>query len=100
MTSGLLDTSVVIDYQIAARFFANKALLHIHEIPTGAARRVLRALGLFSRARLIFNSRATRDSFAPPAGRAYDVIYNGLDAPASAPAALARTIRSTLAASL
>jgi glycosyltransferase involved in cell wall biosynthesis len=44
---------------------------------------VLRGLALWSGARLIFNSRATLQSFAPPADRAFDVIYNGLDAPAA-----------------
>ena len=77
-----INTSVVLDYQIAARAFPGKALLHVHEIPTGAARAVLRRLALASGAHLIFNSRATRESFAPPAGRAFDVIYNGVDAPA------------------
>jgi glycosyltransferase involved in cell wall biosynthesis len=42
---------------------------------------VFRALALWSGARLVFNSRATRDSFAPPKTRPYDVIYNGLDGP-------------------
>ena len=83
-----VNTSVVLDYQIAARFFPGKTLLHIHEIPTGLARAVLRRLALASGARLIFNSRATRDSFAPPPGRGYDLIYNGLDGP---PAALPTT---------
>jgi glycosyltransferase involved in cell wall biosynthesis len=76
-----INTSVVLDYQIAARAFPNKALLHIHEIPTGLVRKVLRALALFSGARLIFNSRATRDAFACPPNRSYEVIYNGLEAP-------------------
>ncbi|MDE3177531.1 MAG: glycosyltransferase, partial [Pseudomonadota bacterium] len=76
-----INTSVVLDYQIAASRFPGKALLHIHEIPTGLVRTVLRALALASGARLIFNSRATRDSFAPPPACVYDVIYNGLEAP-------------------
>ena len=76
-----INTSVVLDYQIAARAFPGKVLLHIHEIPTGFVRAVLRRLAFASGARLIFNSRATRDSFAPPANRAYDVIYNGVDGP-------------------
>ena len=80
-----INTSVVLDYQIVARLFPEKTLLHIHEIPTGAARALLRGLALGSGARLIFNSRATRDSFAPPPGRPYDVIYNGLEGPAAAP---------------
>ncbi len=83
-----INTSVVLDYQLVARLFPGRALLHIHEIPTGLARAVLRRVALASRARLIFNSRATRDSFAPPPGRDYRVIYNGLDGP---PAALPAT---------
>jgi glycosyltransferase involved in cell wall biosynthesis len=79
-----VNTSVVLDYQIAARLFPEKTLLHIHEIPTGAARTVLRRLALASGAALIFNSRATRDHFDPPPGHAYDVIYNGLDGPPAA----------------
>ena len=78
-----INTSVVLDYQIAARFFPGRSLLHIHEITTGRTRAVFRALALWSGARLVFNSRATRDSFAPPPGCAYDVIYNGVDGPAS-----------------
>ena len=76
-----INTSVVIDHQLVARAFPGKALLHVHEIPTGAARAILRALALASGARLVFNSRATRESFAPPPGRPCDVIYNGLDGP-------------------
>jgi len=76
-----INTSVVLDYQIMARFFPGRCLLHIHEITTGRTRSVFRALALWSGARLVFNSRATRDSFAPPKGRAFDVIYNGIDGP-------------------
>jgi len=76
-----INTSVVLDYQIMARFFPGRCLLHIHEITTGRTRSVFRALALWSGARLVFNSRATRDSFAPPKGRAFDVIYNGIDDP-------------------
>jgi len=79
-----INTSVVLDHQIVARFFPGKALLHIHEIPTGAVRAGLRTLALWSGARLIFNSRATRDSFAPPPRRAFEVIYNGLEGPPQA----------------
>jgi len=79
-----INTSVVLDYQIVARLFRGKALLHIHEIPTGAVRSFLRTLALWSGARLIFNSRATRDSFAPPPRRSFEVIYNGLEGPPQA----------------
>ena len=46
-----INTSVVLDYQIAARAFPGKALLHVHEISTGAVRKALRTLGLWSGAR-------------------------------------------------
>jgi glycosyltransferase involved in cell wall biosynthesis len=77
-----INTSVILDYQTVARFFRAKSLLHIHEIPTGAARKILRAFALWSGAELIFNSNATRDAFVPPPGRRYHVVYNGLPAPA------------------
>jgi glycosyltransferase involved in cell wall biosynthesis len=76
-----INTSVVLDYQIMARFFPGRSLLHIHEITTGRTRAVFRALALWSGARLVFNSRATRDNFAPPKDRPFDVIYNGIDGP-------------------
>ena len=79
-----INTSVVLDYQLAAPAFPGKALLHIHEIPTGLARKLLRGAALWSGARLVFNSRATRDSFSPPPGRAQEIIYNGLDGPPGA----------------
>ncbi len=77
-----INTSVIVDYALAARLVPGRAIQHIHEIPEGATRAVLRRIALWSRARLIFNSRATREAFAPPAGLACDVIYNGVAAPA------------------
>ncbi len=59
-----------------------KALLHIHEIPEGKSRLVFRRLALGSGARLIFNSRATRDAYDPPPGRESRIIYNGVAGPA------------------
>lgn len=77
-----INTSVIVDHVLAARFFPGKALQHIHEIPEGATRRLLRRLVLWGRARLIFNSRATREAFEAPAGHPSDVIYNGVAGPA------------------
>ncbi|KRE02915.1 glycosyl transferase family 1 [Bosea sp. Root670] len=73
-----INTSVIVDHVLAARFFPGKALQHIHEIPEGATRTLLRRLVLWGRARLIFNSRATREAFEPPPGLPSDVIYNGV----------------------
>ena len=77
-----INTSVIVDHVLAARFFPGKALQHIHEIPEGATRRLLRRLVLCGRARLIFNSRATQEAFEAPPGHPADVIYNGVAGPA------------------
>jgi glycosyltransferase involved in cell wall biosynthesis len=77
-----INTSVIVDHVLAARFFPGKALQHIHEIPEGATRTLLRRLVLWGRARLIFNSRATRDAFDAPPDHPSDVIYNGVAGPA------------------
>jgi glycosyltransferase involved in cell wall biosynthesis len=82
-----INTSVVFDYALAARFFTGKTLLHIHEIPEGFARHILRFLALWSGAEIIFNSNATRDAFNLPAGRKTHVVYNGIADP-GAPEAL------------
>ncbi len=77
-----INTSVITDYTLAARFFPGKTVLHIHEIPEGATLRVLRGLALWSGAEVIFNSKATREAFALPAATRSHVIYNGLAGPA------------------
>ncbi|TPN76681.1 glycosyltransferase family 4 protein [Mesorhizobium sp. CU2] len=84
-----VNTSIVVDYALAARLSPRKALLHIHEIPEGILRKVLAGLMRFSRADLIFNSRATRATFGDPPlldarGRRAHVVYNGVAGPAGA----------------
>lgn len=79
-----INTSVIIDYQLAARLVPGKALLHIHEIPSGPIKLVLRGLARWSRAEIIFNSRATKAAFAPVGDNASHVIYNGVSAPQAA----------------
>ena len=76
-----VNTSVIVDYQIASRFFPGKAVLHIHEIPEGPVKAVLRRLARWSGAEVIFNSRATQRAFAPLSEAVSQVIYNGLAAP-------------------
>jgi len=76
-----INTSVIVDHVLAARFFPGKAIQHIHEIPEGATRTLLRRLVLWGRARVIFNSRATREAFEAPPGHPSDVIYNGVAGP-------------------
>ena len=79
-----INTSVVVDYALAARLFKGRVLTHVHEIPAGLTMKALRALLRLSRAELIFNSHATRHAYAmPPAVRSH-VIYNGIEGPARA----------------
>ena len=77
-----VNTSVIVDYSLAARFYRGRALTHVHEIPTGM---VLKALGWMLRAsgaEIIFNSNATKAAYElPPSVRAH-VIYNGIAGPA------------------
>ena len=76
-----INTSVIVDYILAARFFKNVTLLHIHEIPEGLVLRILRSLVCWSRAQIIFNSQATQAAFGLPKSFASSVIYNGVPGP-------------------
>ncbi|WP_284244731.1 glycosyltransferase family 4 protein [Methylobacterium haplocladii] len=76
-----VNTSVVADYLVAARFFRRRCVVHIHEIPEGFVRTVLRALTRWSGCGIIFNSRATQRAFAPNPARAGRVVYNGIADP-------------------
>jgi glycosyltransferase involved in cell wall biosynthesis len=78
-----VNTVVVVDYLLAARFFADRALVHVHEIPAGAAAWVFRRLLRWSRAETIFNSNATKRAFALPASTRQHVVYNGIAGPAA-----------------
>lgn len=76
-----VNTVVVIDHLVAARFFPGKAIVHVHEAPTGTARRVLKALLGWSRAELVFNSRASEAAFGFGEERQSHVVYNGVADP-------------------
>ncbi len=78
-----VNTSVVLDYALVSRFFPGRTLLHIHEIGEGRAMQVLRFLARFSRAELIFNSKATKAAFGLPRSIPQHVVYNGVPGPAA-----------------
>jgi glycosyltransferase involved in cell wall biosynthesis len=80
-----INTVVIVDYLLAARFFPEKSLVHVHEIPTGIAARLFRRLLLWTRAEVIFNSQATKRAFALPASVPQHVVYNGIAGPAVVP---------------
>jgi glycosyltransferase involved in cell wall biosynthesis len=76
-----INTSVILDYIFAARFFRRRSLLHIHEIPQGLALQILRGLVSWSGPEIIFNSNATRSAFALSKNHKSHVIYNGITGP-------------------
>jgi glycosyltransferase involved in cell wall biosynthesis len=76
-----ISTAVTPDYALAARMFEGRALLHVHELPNGVVRTVLRKLVEWSRAEIIFNSLATQTAFALPDRSVAHVIYNGIKGP-------------------
>jgi glycosyltransferase involved in cell wall biosynthesis len=79
-----INTTVVLDHTLAARWFQGRALLHVHELATGRTLTVLRALVKWSNAALIFNSQATARAFERASVQSTSVIYNGIAGPAGA----------------
>ncbi|WP_323013465.1 glycosyltransferase family 4 protein [Devosia sp.] len=78
-----INTSVIFDYALAARLSCRPVLLHVHEIPTGLAMRLIRLVLALSGARLVYNSQATGDAF----GLDGAVVLNGIPDPGPPPAA-------------
>ena len=76
-----VNTVVVLDYLLATRLFSSKALVHIHEIPDGLKLLMFRRLLRWTRAEVIFNSKATRAAYRLPASHTQHVVYNGIAPP-------------------
>ncbi|QGY02674.1 glycosyltransferase family 4 protein [Methylobacterium mesophilicum SR1.6/6] len=79
-----INTTVVADYLLAARFRPGRSIVHVHELPDGVVLKVLRALILWSGAHVVFNSRATERVYALPAQVTACVVYNGIAGPPGA----------------
>ena len=77
-----INTMMVADYLLAARFFAGKTIVHVHEIPDGAKLALFRRLLRWTRCETIFNSKATRAAYELPDTRPQHVVYNGIAVPA------------------
>lgn len=76
-----VNTTATIDHLLVARFFPGRAVVHVREVPSGTARTVLRLLLGWSRAVLIFNSRASEAAFGfGPVTRRH-VVYDGVADP-------------------
>jgi glycosyltransferase involved in cell wall biosynthesis len=72
-----VNTVVLLDYLIALRFVRAHKIVHVHEIPTGIAMAIFRALLIWSDADLIFNSQATMKAFHFGKRKRQAVVYNG-----------------------
>lgn len=72
-----INTVIGIDFLLMARFCSRPVIIHVREIPNGIEMTLFRALLLWSKAVLIFNSEATRKAFRlPDSVRSY-FVYNG-----------------------
>lgn len=76
-----INTAVVFDFAVAARFSRRPSIIHVHEMPQGRALDVIRAVLRFSGSALVFNSAATRTAFAMPAEVEHYVLLNGVADP-------------------
>ncbi len=75
-----VNTAVVLSYLFSSILTGRRLIVHVREIPTGLAMRVLRRLLVTARAHTIFNSKATADAFCLPADQPQAVIFNGFTA--------------------
>lgn len=76
-----INTITAIDYMVVAGLFRRKAILHVHETPTGIVGWVLGSLVRAVRVPTIFNSKATREFYSLPAAVPSYVLYNGFSGP-------------------
>jgi glycosyltransferase involved in cell wall biosynthesis len=83
-----INTTVVLDYILAASSLLRPRVVHVHEIPTGAAGFFFSGLLGLSRALLVFNSEATRRGFRIPFWQRVPVVGNGV---ADTPLAMRQT---------
>jgi glycosyltransferase involved in cell wall biosynthesis len=75
-----INTVMVMDYVLAACVVRRPRVIHVHELPTGFAAAFFSTLLTLSRAYLIFNSHATRCSFAVPPWQRSAIVWNGTSA--------------------
>jgi glycosyltransferase involved in cell wall biosynthesis len=75
-----INTVMVMDYILAAGISRRPRIVHVHEIPTGAASLFFSALLMLSRGFVIFNSNATRRSFRLFFRQPFAIVWNGVAA--------------------
>ncbi len=74
-----INTLITFDFIFMARFTRTPVIVHVREIPNGLEMQIFRQLLLWSKARLIFNSMATRTAFQLPDSVETSVVYNGFN---------------------
>jgi glycosyltransferase involved in cell wall biosynthesis len=82
-----INTVLVMDYILAASVVRRPPIIHVHEIPTGAAAPFFSGLVVLSRALTIFNSEATRRGLKLPFWQRGVVVWNGAAPPSQLPSA-------------
>ena len=86
-----INTVMVMDYLVAACFARRPRIVHVHEIPTGAASFFFSTLLMLSRAFAIFNSKATCRSFRLLFRQRHAIVWNGVATPSDMAAAASHT---------
>lgn len=82
-----VNTVISFNYILMARFSRRPVIIHVREIPNGLEMKVFRRLLIWSKATLMFNSRATEAAFTLPRSIRTHVIYNGFADPGTPKAA-------------
>ncbi|MBB2149785.1 glycosyltransferase family 4 protein [Pedobacter gandavensis] len=72
-----VNTSVILDFYLLAPFLKQMKIIHIREIPNGILSKVLSFFLKCSKAKIIFNSQSTLNSFSPLAQSL--VIHNAFE---------------------
>ncbi|WP_316819936.1 glycosyltransferase family 4 protein [Pedobacter gandavensis] len=72
-----VNTSVILDFYLLAPFLKQMKMIHIREIPNGILSKLLSFFLKYSKAKIIFNSQSTLNSFAPLAKSL--VIHNAFE---------------------
>lgn len=86
-----ISTTVVMDYLLVAPLWRGGVIVHAHELPTGVTATILSGLLRWSRAALVFISKATEDAYGLRPGTVSQIIHNGHEGPQRLPG---RTVQS------